>query len=108
MRVPSRSLYSGDPDRNMLGNGPSMVRCSDSPLYKPREFVEVGIRVCRAGREAAVFRCPRAESYSHTDFPDDRMLGVPNTNAEKHTDASAVRCLPVHGRRVTERSSVFR
>lgn len=108
MRVSSGSFCPGDPDRDMLGDGTSMVRRSNGPLHKSRELIEVGIRVRRAGREAAVFRCPRAESYSHTDFPNDRMLGAPNTDAEEHTDAGAVRCLPVHGRRVAERSSVLR
>lgn len=108
MRVSFGSLYPIDPDPDMLGDGTSMVRRSDSPLHKSRKLVEVGIRVRRTGRETAVFRCPRAESYSHIDFPDDRMLGASNTDAEEHTDASAVRCLPVYGRRVAERSSVFR
>lgn len=108
MRVPSGPFRSGDPDRDMLGDGTSMVRRSDCSLHKPRELVKVGIRVCRTGRKAAIFRCSRAESYSHTDFPDDRMLGAPNTDAEEHTDAGAVRCLPIHGRRVAERSSILR
>lgn len=108
MRVPSGSVCPVDPDPDMLGDGTSMVRRSDSPLHKPRELVEVGIRMRRTGREAAVFRCPRAESYSHIDFPDDRVLGASNTDAKEHTDAGAVRCLPVHGRRVAERSSILR
>lgn len=108
MRVSPGPLCPGDPDRDMLGDGTSMVRRSDSPLHKSRELIKVGIGVRRAGREAEVFRCPRAESYSHTDFLNDRMFGAPNTDAEEHTDAGAVRCLPVHGRRVTERSSILR
>lgn len=108
MRVSPGPLCPGNPDRDMLGDGTSMVRRSDSSLHKSRKFVEVGVRVRRAGREAAFFRCPRAESYSHTDFPNDRMLGAPNTDAEEHTDAGAVRCLPVHGRRVAEGSSILR
>lgn len=108
MRVPSGPLRPGDPYRDMLGDGTSVVRRSDSTLHKSRELIEIGIRVRCAGREAAVFRCPGAESYSYIDFPDDRMLGAPNTDAEKHTDAGAVRCLPVHGRRVAERSSILR
>lgn len=108
MRVSSGPLRPVDSDPDMLGDGTSMVRRSDSSLDKPRELIEIGIRVCRARREAAIFRCPRAESYSHTHFPDDRMLGAPNTDAEKHTDAGAVRCLPVHGRSIAERSSILR
>lgn len=108
MRVPSGPLCSGDSDRDMFGDGTSMVRRSDSPLHKSRKLIEVGIRVRRAGRETAVFRCPRAESYSHTDFSNDRMLGASNADAEEHTDAGALRCFPVHGRRVAERSTIFR
>lgn len=92
----------------MLGDGTSMVRRSDGPLHKSREFLEVGIRVRCAGWEAPVFRCPRAEGYSYIDFLDDRMLGIPNTNVEEHTDAGVVRCLPVHGRRVAEGSAILR
>lgn len=107
MRVSSRPLCLSDSDRDMLGDGTSMVRRSDSPFHKSRELIEVGIGVRRAGREATVFRCSRAESYSHTDFPNDRMLGALNTDAEEYTYAGAVRCLPVHGCRVAERSSVL-
>lgn len=108
MRVPPGPLRLGDFDRDMLGDGTSMVRRSDSPLHKSRELVEVGIRVRRAGREAAIFRCPRAENYSYIDFFNDRMLGAPNTDAEEYTDAGAVWCLPVHGCRVAEGSSILR
>lgn len=92
----------------MLGDGTSVVRRGDGTFYQPRELVEVGVGMCGAGRETAISGCPRAESYSYIDLLDDRMLGALNTDAEKHTDASAVWCLPVHGRRVAERSPVLR
>lgn len=108
MWVPPGPFCLGDFDRDMLGDGTSMVRRSDSPFHKSCQLIEVGIRMRCAGREAAVFRCPRAESYSYTDFFNDRMLGALNTDAEEHTDAGAVRCLPVHGCRLAERSSILR
>lgn len=108
MRVSSGSFYLGDPDRDMLGDGTSMVRRSDSPLHKSRKLIEAGVRVRRARREATIFRRSRAESYSRIDFPNDRMLGIPNTDAEEYTDAGTVRCLPVHGCRIAERSSILR
>lgn len=92
----------------MLGDGTSVVCRGDGTFYKPRELVEVGVGMCGAGRETAISGCPRAESYSYIDLLDDRMLGALNTDAEKHTDASAVWCLPVHGRRVVEGSPVLR
>lgn len=84
-----------------------MVRRSDGPFHKSRELVEVGIRMRRAGREAAIFRCPRAESYSYINFLDDWMLGAVNTDAEEYTDAGTVWRLPVHGRRFVEGSSIL-
>lgn len=84
-----------------------MVRRSDGPFHKPRELVEGGVRMRRAGREAAIFRCPRTESYSYINFPDDRMLGAPNTDAEEYTDAGTVWGLPVHGRRLVEGSPIL-
>lgn len=108
MWVSPGPLRLGDFDRDMLGDGTSLVRRSDSPLHKSRKFLEVGIRMRCAGREAAVFRCPRAESYSYTDLFNDWMLGALNADVEEHTDAGAVRCLPVHGCRVVERSSILR
>jgi len=108
MRVSFGPLRSGNPDRDMFGDGTSMVCRSDGSLHKPRELIEIGIRMRRTGRETAVFRCPRTESYSYTDFPDDRMFGALNTDAKKYTNAGAVRCLPVHGCRVAERSSILR
>lgn len=58
MRVSPGPLCPGDPDRDMLGDGTSMVCRSYSALHKSRELIEIGIRMRRAGRETAVFRCP--------------------------------------------------
>lgn len=108
MWVPLGSLYPGDPDRDMLDNGASVVRCGDGSLHKPRELVETGVRVRGARRKATVSGRSRAEGHSHTDLPDDRMLGTSHADVKEHTYAGVVRCLPVHGRRVVERSPVLR
>jgi len=84
-----------------------MVRRSDGPFHKPRELIEVGIRMRRAGREAAIFGRPRTESYSYINFPDDRILGALNTDAEEYTDAGTVWRLLVHGCRLVEGSPIF-
>lgn len=108
MRVPLGSFRPVDPDRDMLSDGSAVVRRGDSAVHQPRKLAEIGVRVRRAGREAAVLGRPRAEGHSHTDFPDDRLLGAADADAAEHTDAGAVRCLPVHGRRVAEGSPVLR
>lgn len=108
MRVSSGSLRPGDPDRDMLGDGTPVVRRCDGTLHQPRELAEIRIRMRRSGREAAVLRCPRAASHSYIDFPDDRLLGVVDADVAQYTDAGAVRCLPLHGRRVVEGSPILR
>lgn len=108
MRVPLGSFYTVDSNRDMLGNGTSMVRRGDGSFHKSRELVEAGVRVRCARREAAVFGRSRAKGHSYTNFPHDRMLGASDTNAKKYTNAGAVRCLPVHGCRVVEGFAILR
>jgi len=43
MWISSGPLHSGDSYPDMLGDGTSMVRRSDGPLHKSREFLEAGI-----------------------------------------------------------------
>lgn len=108
MRVSLGPLHPGDLDRDMFGDGTPVVCRSDGTLNQPRELAEIRIRMRRTGREAAVLGRPRAESHSHTNFPYDRLLGAVNADVAKHTDAGAVRCLPIYGRRVVEGPPVLR
>jgi len=108
MRLSPGPLHPGDPDHDMLGDGTPMVRRGNGPFDQSRELAEAGVRVRRAGREATILGRSRAEGHPHIDLSDDWMLGAVDADAEEHTDAGAVRCLPVHGRRVAQRPSVLR
>lgn len=63
--------------------------------------------MCGTWREATVFGCSRAKGNAYTNFPNDWMLRDADAAAKSHSNAGAFRCISVHGRSLTKRSTVL-
>lgn len=108
MRLSSGPVYPGNPDRGLFGYGLTVVRCGNRSFDKSRKLVEIGVGMRGPGREATIFRRPRAESYAHTDLSHDRLLRSPDADAKAHTDASSIWCLPLHGCGLAKGTTILR
>lgn len=90
-------------DRFMFPFGSSMVRCCNCTIYDPCQFPPNGIRMCRSGRKATIFRRSGTACHSHNYLCSGRCIGLLNSVSQTHTNAHSVWCFLVHGNIVLER-----